>query len=129
MRGRLDATPTGLWGIMRERYAPEVRETVDRALELGQVTLADLVPLELAELLRLQRLLDTALEDQAEGGKVGHKTIAALASVQLQVRKNLRSMVSTSTGGVDPHHALVPLPPELTLEALRAYEFEADDIL
>ena len=127
MRSKLDQTPQNLWESMRERYPEQTRAMVDAAAR--GLTIADLIQLEVAEHERLAGILADAHRRIVEEGDLGHKTLASICSVQLQSRKNLRVLVLASGPALTQHTMPVTVPEGLSVQELRDFEFEADDIL
>lgn len=127
MREKNEQTPKNLWAAMRNRYPAETQAMVDAAAD--GMTLKDLIQLELAEHERLSAILADAHERIIEGGELGHKTLASICSVQLQSRKNLRVLVLASGPALSTNTMPVVVPEGLSVQELRDFEFEADDIL
>jgi hypothetical protein len=127
MRDKHDQTPKNLWEAMRDRYPEETQAMVDAAAD--GMTLKDLIQLELAEHERLSAILADAHERIIQGGELGHKTLASICSVQLQSRKNLRVLVMASGPALSMNTMPVVVPEGLSVQELRDFDFEADDIL
>ena len=99
------------WGAVRHLYSPTVVGLVDDVAGGGGISLRDLALIELAELFTLK-------EDYAAQVDPGERFLERVRSLELQSRKNLRTIVDSmgEGGDVDTRPVRVPdglrvLPP------------------
>lgn len=109
----------GAWVRLRGLYSERVRAVVDDVHRGGGLSLRDLVNIELAELLSMK-------EEVAAMSDPGDRLIERMASLELQSRKSLRTLIEAigDTGAVDTRPVRVP-------EGLRVLPRadEGDDLL
>lgn len=121
-----DATPVGVWASVRDRYDETTRSIVDGIASNG-LTLADVLMLEVAEHQRLSKSIDRVLSEiEKDTGSVGHKTLAALCSVQLQGRKHMRTILLSMGPGLTVNDMQVDLPTAADMALLREAREELD---
>lgn len=130
-RMKLDQIPNGLWKQIRLRFPAKIRAIVDHVAS-SKMSLADLLALESAEHERLNAMMEEAQakrDDGASGGAnaVGFKTLAALASVQLQSRKHLRTIILSMGPGIDQRDQPVEVPAGYTLPEMATKAESTDD--
>lgn len=121
-----DATPAGVWASVRDRYDDTTRAIVDGIARNG-LTLADVLMLEVAEHQRLSKSIEKVLSEiEKDSGAVGHKTLAALCSVQLQGRKHMRTILLSMGPGLTVNDMQVDLPTAADMALLREAREELD---
>lgn len=103
------------WESMRERFAPELQQLGDTAAE--RMTLRDLRALEVAELVELDRALETTTSTKARW---------KLINAKMQSRKNLAALVIADGGALDLNNMPVRVPIGFDLEGMQAAVDELD---
>jgi hypothetical protein len=103
-RGRQQTMPR-LWERIRQRYDQDISDIVSDVMSTGGVSIHDVLALEMAAMLGMQKLID--------GGLLGDRAMESIVSTTLQSRKHMSRILLAMGEGVSLNDIDVTVPPNL----------------